>query len=280
MARRQRFILVLILVAVALAGFVFGRVVLPRIILRILEHEFEPQDGSETSLISAWAILEVLDPLGWRGPRFSADLDTMTCSLTLVPVRLTGGSGLNSKVELEVFRPMTKEELQPGDATSHANPGTGALETVETEPEDSEDAQPDVPSTGLDAGGFEDLWIEVDVTEQLVRIMGGDQVIKEMIASTGKQGHETPLGTFEIQNRGEWFFSEKYQQGAKYWVSFRDWGLYLFHSVVMDRDGNVIQEEAEKLGQPASHGCVRLSIEDAKWIYDNVPEKTKVVIHK
>lgn len=49
MARRQRFILVLILVAVALAGFVFGRVVLPRIILRILEHEFEPQDGSETS---------------------------------------------------------------------------------------------------------------------------------------------------------------------------------------------------------------------------------------
>ena len=48
----------------------------------------------------------------------------------------------------------------------------------------------------------------------------------------------------------------------------------------MDKDGQVIQEEAEKLGQPSSHGCVRLSIEDAKWIYDNVPEKTKVVIRK
>ncbi len=28
----------------------------------------------------------------------------------------------------------------------------------------------------------------------------------------------------EIQNRGTWFYSQKYEQGAKYWVSFRGWG--------------------------------------------------------
>ena len=280
MARRQRFILVLILVAVALAGFVFGRVVLPRIILRILEHEFEPQDGSETSLISAWAILEVLDPLGWRGPRFSADLDTMTCSLTLVPVRLTGGSGLNSKVELEVFRPMTEEELQPGDATSHANPGTGALETVETEPEDSEDAQPDVPSTGLDAGGFEDLWIEVDVTEQLVRIMGGDQVIKEMIASTGKQGHETPLAPSRSKTGENGFSARSINRGPSTGCRSGIGGSTCSIRWSWTETVTSSRKRPKKLGQPASHGCVRLSIEDAKWIYDNVPEKTKVVIHK
>ncbi len=101
-----------------------------------------------------------------------------------------------------------------------------------------------------------------------------------MIASTGMEGHETPLGIFEIQNRGTWFFSDKYKQGAKYWVSFRDWGLYLFHSVAMDENQQVIPEEEAKLGQPASHGCIRLKIEDARWIYDNVPEKTKVVVHR
>ncbi|HAH78565.1 MAG TPA: L,D-transpeptidase, partial [Ruminococcaceae bacterium] len=35
---------------------------------------------------------------------------------------------------------------------------------------------------------------------------------------------------------------------------------------------------ADKLGEPASHGCIRLPVEDAKWIYDNIPEGTKVVI--
>ncbi len=123
-------------------------------------------------------------------------------------------------------------------------------------------------------------WIDVDVTNQRVYIMQGEEAVKTMVASTGVEGKETPLGTFEIQNRGEWFFNEKYQQGAMYWVSFKDWGIYLFHSLAMDKNREVIPEEAEKLGQPASHGCVRLAIEDAKWIYDNIPQQTKVVIHE
>ena len=126
----------------------------------------------------------------------------------------------------------------------------------------------------------EDILVDVDVTEQIVKIIKDQEVLKEMIASTGMEGHETPLGIFEIQNRGTWFFSDKYKQGAKYWVSFRDWGLYLFHSVAMDENQQVIPEEEAKLGQPASHGCIRLKIEDARWIYDNVPEKTKVVVHR
>ena len=32
-----------------------------------------------------------------------------------------------------------------------------------------------------------------------------------------------------------------------------------------------------KLGQTASHGCIRLSVGDAKWIYDNCALGTKAV---
>jgi lipoprotein-anchoring transpeptidase ErfK/SrfK len=46
----------------------------------------------------------------------------------------------------------------------------------------------------------------------------------------------------------------------------------------MDKNGNVIESEAMKLGQKASHGCVRLAIPDAKWIYDNIRYNTKVEI--
>jgi len=119
--------------------------------------------------------------------------------------------------------------------------------------------------------------IEVSISEQKVRIYDNDTLIKNWTVSTG-ENNSTPLGDFTIQNRGEWFFSEKYQEGAMWWVSFKDWGIYLFHSVPMDRNQNIIQEEADKLGSPASHGCIRLRVEHAKWFYDNIPEGTPVHI--
>ncbi|MCG0277681.1 MAG: L,D-transpeptidase [Thermanaeromonas sp.] len=47
----------------------------------------------------------------------------------------------------------------------------------------------------------------------------------------------------------------------------------------MDRNQRIIPEEAAKLGTPASHGCVRLEVDNAKWIYDYIPPGTPVYIH-
>ncbi|MEN6462699.1 MAG: L,D-transpeptidase [Syntrophomonas sp.] len=121
--------------------------------------------------------------------------------------------------------------------------------------------------------------IDVCISDQKVRIYKNGTVTKEWTASTGVNS-STPLGSFTIQNRGEWFYSEKYQEGAMWWVSFKDWGIYLFHSIPMDREKNVITEEANKLGTPASHGCIRLELDNAKWIYENIPAGTPVNIHE
>lgn len=121
--------------------------------------------------------------------------------------------------------------------------------------------------------------IDVSISEQKVRIYENGQKVQEWIASTG-ENDSTPLGNFVIQNRGEWFFSEKYQQGGKWWVSFKGWGNYLFHSIPMDREQNILADEADKIGSPASHGCVRLQEADAKWIYDHIPQGASVNIHK
>lgn len=119
--------------------------------------------------------------------------------------------------------------------------------------------------------------IEVSTSEQKMRVYDNDTLIKEWTVSTG-ENNSTPLGHFTIQNRGEWFYSEKYQEGAMWWVSFKDYGVYLFHSVPMDRQRNIIEKETDKLGSPTSHGCVRLRVEQAKWIYDHIPEGTPVHI--
>lgn len=88
-----------------------------------------------------------------------------------------------------------------------------------------------------------------------------------MYASTGKD-NSTPKGTFEIQTeRGQFFYNSKSGEGAHYWTSFKDHGIYLFHTVPTNRKGHYLKDEAKALGHSAnSHGCVRLSVPDAKYI--------------
>lgn len=124
------------------------------------------------------------------------------------------------------------------------------------------------------------LWVYVKLDESThhVFVYRGDTLVRSMLASGGRPGDETPEGVFRIQNRGYHFFSQKYQEGAYYWV--RIFGNYLFHTIPVDIEGNVIEEEAKKLGCPASHGCVRLSFPDAEWFYENVPDGALVVIDR
>lgn len=99
-------------------------------------------------------------------------------------------------------------------------------------------------------------------------------LINTFTCSTGVKNEDTPNGVYTIKEKGEWFFSDKYQQGGKYWVQF--YGNYLFHSLPYDKSKTKILDYT--LGTPSSHGCIRLDETNAKWIYDNIPAGTKVII--
>jgi len=66
---------------------------------------------------------------------------------------------------------------------------------------------------------------------------------------------------------------------AVYGMRFRTGG-YMFHSVCFTHKGDLlpIPEEVAALGSKASLGCVRLSVEDAMWLYNLVPDGTMVTI--
>lgn len=59
-----------------------------------------------------------------------------------------------------------------------------------------------------------------------------------------------------------------------YYTQFK--GNYLFHSVLYHKNGTL---QDGGVGIPLSHGCVRLEIENAKWIYYNIPAGTHVVVY-
>ncbi|MDR2166909.1 MAG: L,D-transpeptidase, partial [Clostridiales bacterium] len=85
----------------------------------------------------------------------------------------------------------------------------------------------------------------------------------------------TTRGIFALTDRGEWFYSYRLASGAKYWIRFN--GNYLFHSTPMDQNKIPLPGE-DIVGEKRSNGCIRLLLPDMKWIYENIPDNTAVVI--
>jgi len=92
--------------------------------------------------------------------------------------------------------------------------------------------------------------------------------VKAMICSTGTSGTPTIKGTYTLSQRYRWASLMGGVWGQ--WCT-RISGGYLFHSTWYYSQNNrrLGVTEFNKLGNNASHGCVRLPAGDAKWIYDN-----------
>ena len=102
--------------------------------------------------------------------------------------------------------------------------------------------------------------------------------VKAMTCSVGREGHDTPLGTYVTSDQFLWAVMADYTR-AQYVYRFK--GPYLFHSVpyLSTSKDSLETEEFNKLGNPASLGCVRLSVIDAKWIYENCDVNTTVILY-
>lgn len=140
-----------------------------------------------------------------------------------------------------------------------------------------------------DLNKVKNFWIKVDLKKNRTYLYDGNKVIYTMYSTggvykkdkkTGQMKSVTPTGTFYIQQeRGESFFNQSLNEGANYYVSWKNHGEYLFHSVPTRAGGAYNEKEAAKLGKTqGSHGCIRLSVPDAKWMEQNLPVGTKVEI--
>lgn len=89
-------------------------------------------------------------------------------------------------------------------------------------------------------------------------------------------GRETERGTFAVEDRGYSFngFDEEFRAyyTCYYWVRFA--GPYLIHSQPYHLESFDLMDD--RIGQNVSQGCVRLPLEKAKWVYDNIPIETTV----
>lgn len=101
---------------------------------------------------------------------------------------------------------------------------------------------------------------------------------RTFLCSPGKNSTPTPAGIFPTTNKYRWLLLQGPSYGQ---YCTRIGGMHiLFHSVPgrNTTSYNISAHKYNMLGEPASAGCIRMAVADAKWIYDNCGIGTVVTI--
>ncbi|MBR4538570.1 MAG: peptidoglycan-binding protein [Clostridia bacterium] len=132
-------------------------------------------------------------------------------------------------------------------------------------------------------------FFEVDVANQVVKVWKYDKktegytdLDRAFLCATGTTTYPSPLGTFTLSGRRSahckfpnWGGGE-----ARWWTKITE--EIAFHSVLYSDSGNDATLKVSSLtglGKRGSHGCIRLTVADAKWIYDHAEAGMQVWIH-
>jgi hypothetical protein len=142
----------------------------------------------------------------------------------------------------------------------------------------SADALTDAPEDGRP-------WlIRVNLTDMVISVYALDErgeytrLIKQFIATGGAYDTRTPEKTYRLQAyRDEDHYFEKFDCWAAYATQIS--GPIMFHSVIFNEPGmKSMNGSYNQLGRAASHGCIRMMPDEAKWIYDHCRAGTLVEI--
>lgn len=196
--------------------------------------------------------------------------------------------------DADAYAPNTGNGEDRGDGTDQTwERENGQTEAAETDTEGGETAGTEEPESGTEAETEPEptestetefpYYIRVNRRQNCITIYtldeNGEYTVpyKAMVCSTGLY-NATPRGTFQISTKYLWreLYGGVYGQYAT-----RIYGGVLFHSVpYYSKSKNALcTDKYNKLGQQASMGCIRLTVEDAKWIVENCPSGTTVEIY-
>ncbi len=127
--------------------------------------------------------------------------------------------------------------------------------------------------TLLATPAFTDILVDVDKTTQQMKVTVDDQPTYNWKISSGMPGHDTPDGNYIPPSMNEEWFSHEYGN------------VPMPHAIFIDKNGHAIHgfSDSKNLGKPVSHGCIRLSPENAATLYalveDEGLDKTRVIVH-
>lgn len=134
-------------------------------------------------------------------------------------------------------------------------------------------AKPEPPAPAAPAGG---KVIDVDISrQQLVAFENGVVVFTAPVA-TGKDGFNTPTGTYQVYAKTEKQTMRGNLGGESWVVPNVPHVMYINGSVALH---GAYWHNLFGTGQRLSHGCINLPLDSAAWLYRWAPMGTTVVVH-
>ena len=129
-------------------------------------------------------------------------------------------------------------------------------------------------------------YIIVDIRHQVVMVYAKDEngeytvPVRYMLCSTGLE-NSTPIGVFKMgAYRVRFSKFERDGRYGQYWTQIRK-AIYFHTFLYSERDASTyIEQTYLELGSKASHGCVRLTVPDARWMWYNIGYGTKCEIRE
>jgi lipoprotein-anchoring transpeptidase ErfK/SrfK len=114
---------------------------------------------------------------------------------------------------------------------------------------------------------------QVDISQQTMRVYVNGQLRHVWPVSTARRGYNTPVGIYQPTTLSRFHRSSRYNWSPMpHSIFFR--GGYAIHG----------SYELRSLGDPASHGCIRLHPANARELYQMVSyfgvNDTRIVIHR
>jgi peptidoglycan hydrolase-like protein with peptidoglycan-binding domain len=134
-----------------------------------------------------------------------------------------------------------------------------------------------VNNKGLSSPSEYLIWVSTPTTHLYIfkGSAGNWELLKDMRCTVGKPSTPTIKGTFSVIGKGGYFTVPDHEEWiCRYYTQF--YGDFLIHSVVYDWDLKLVDG---RLGMYLSKGCVRVSLANAKYIYDNMPYGTTVYVN-
>lgn len=185
-----------------------------------------------------------------------------------------------SKSDTSIAALDTSANLETEEVSEQEEEEENQIDEEEAQKENEEEYEKLVEENQIDESAADKYYIKVNYGAQVVTVYkkdsNGDYTVpvKAMVCSTGTY---TPTsGVYRTLGKGTWWklVGDVYGQYST-WIC----GDILFHSVPYLTKGDKSSLEYwayDQLGERVSLGCVRLTVADAKWIYDNCSIGTQV----
>ncbi len=206
---------------------------------------------------------QTADVLDRMGSYYQLDVEGLECWVQEGAIQVT----LNDLVELPAI-------VIPDPDDFAALAPTTQMEFVELI---SDNGDYDYPEYFPEVGTYK---VIVDVEHQVTMVYTTDEngeytiPIRYMLCSTGANDC-TPKGTFEMGSY-KVRFSEFVRDGryGQYWTQVRN-AIYFHTTLYMSKDDTTYEDASwNKLGEMDSHGCIRLTVPDARWMWYNIAPNT------